>query len=41
MRATIATVSLVAALAATAAWAQQTVRVSGTITAVDGAVLTV
>lgn len=41
MRTTIATVSLVAALAATAAWAQQTVRVSGTITAVDGTVLTV
>jgi hypothetical protein len=41
MRTTIATVSVVAALAATAAWAQQTVRVSGTITAVDGTVLTV
>jgi hypothetical protein len=41
MRTTIATVSLVAALAATAAWAQQTVRVSGTITAVDGPMLTV
>jgi hypothetical protein len=41
MRTTIATVSVVAALAATAAWAQQTVRVSGTSTAVDGTVLTV
>lgn len=40
MRATIAAASLVAALAASA-WAQQTVRVSGTITAVDGAMLTV
>lgn len=32
---------VVAALAASAAWAQQTERVSGTITAVDGPVLTV
>jgi hypothetical protein len=41
MRATIAAASLVAALAATATWAQQAVRVSGTIVAADGAVLTV
>ena len=38
---TIIAVSVVAVLAATAAFAQQTVRVSGTIAAVDGAVLTV
>src|SRR5688500_12797637 len=41
MRAMFIAASLVAAFAATAAWAQQAVRVSGTITAVEGAVLTV
>jgi hypothetical protein len=41
MRISIAAVSLVAAFAATAAWSQQAVRVSGTVAAVDGAVLTV
>jgi hypothetical protein len=41
MRATMAAASLVAALAATAGWAQQVVRVNGTIAAVDGSVLTV
>jgi hypothetical protein len=40
-RRTIVAIPVIAALAATAAWAQQAVRVNGTITAVDGAMLTI